>query len=282
MTERSALTRLHPYMTTPRLLLGLSFLLLATVGSPLRAQTSPPPAVPPQTTVIEDVFVPVPTEIFATLDRFSNSNWRAVQRPELATWKPRGDQTKIALLLGAVIAEGFIAVEATDATEVREIGRAVLTLSRGLGVEKWAIRRSRSIMDASGQEHWAAVRKEWDAVMPDVQEGMKALKSEQLAQLVSLAGWLRGAEALTALVLQNYTAADAELLRQPVMLEEFEKQLAAMNNNIRSKPAVARMRKGITRLRVLLPPEGEQISREKLKAVGGICTDLLGSLKTRG
>jgi hypothetical protein len=49
------------------------------------------------------------------------------------------------------------------------------------------------------------VRKEWDGVLPDVQQGMNELQSEQLAQLVSLGGWLRGTEALTALVLQNYS-----------------------------------------------------------------------------
>lgn len=41
------------------------------------------------------------------------------------------DSTQIALLLGAVIGEGFIAVEARDAAEVKEAGSAVLTLARG-------------------------------------------------------------------------------------------------------------------------------------------------------
>ena len=67
--------------------------------------------------------MPVPREIFDALDKFAHSNWRSVQRPELAERRPRGDQADTALLLGVVIAEGFIAVEAKDAAEVKSVGR---------------------------------------------------------------------------------------------------------------------------------------------------------------
>ena len=77
---------------------------------------------PPQSTAIKGVLVPVPREIFDTLDKFANSNWRAVQRPELAQQRPQGNQVETALLLGFVIAEGFIAVEAEDAVEVKSRG----------------------------------------------------------------------------------------------------------------------------------------------------------------
>ena len=238
----------------------------ATRLSLLVAQTPPNTGVrqfPPQTTAMKGVLVPVPREIFDTLDKFAHSNWRAVQRPELAQWRPHGDQAEIALLLGAVIAEGFIAVEAEDAAEVKSVGRAVLKLARGLGVEKAALRRSRSIVEHAERGDWPGVRKEWDGVLPDVQRGMNELKSEQLAQLVSLGGWLRGTEALTALVLQNYSHEDAELLRQPALLDYFEKQLAGMSGDIRTNPIIVRMREGIQKIRPLVASEDAQISQKR-------------------
>ena len=93
---------------------------------------APAQALPAQSTKIQDVPVPVPSEVFATLDKFAHSNWRAVQRPQLGGWKPHGDQAEIALRLGAVIAEGFVAVEAEDAVEVKDLGQAVLGLARAL------------------------------------------------------------------------------------------------------------------------------------------------------
>jgi hypothetical protein len=260
-------------------------LALATLTSLLVAQSPPNTGVkqfPPQSTAIEDVLVPVPREIFHTLDKFAHSNWRAVQRPELAQWTPHGDQTEIALLLGVVIAEGFIAVEAEDAAEVKSIGRAVLALARGLGVERAALRRSRSIVEHAEKGDWPAVRKEWDGVLPDVQQGMKELKSEQLAQLVSLGGWLRGTEALTALVLQNYSRDHAELLRQPALLDYFEKQLAGMSGDIRTNPIIGRMREGTRKIRLLLASDDAQISQKKVKEIATIAEELRKGLSSKG
>jgi hypothetical protein len=233
---------------------------------------------PPQSTTIDNVLVPVPREIFNTLDKFAHSNWRAVQRGELAQWKARGAQEQIALLLGAVIAEGFIAVEAEDSGEVKNLGRAVLTLSRGLGVESAALKRSRSILEHAERGDWPAVRKEWDGVLPDVEQGMKALKSDQLAQLVSLGGWLRGAEALAALISQNYSPEDAALLRQPGLIDYAAKQLAGMSGEGRTSPTVVRMLEGVRQIRQELGSEGEPMSAEDVKAIAASCGELLQAL----
>jgi flagellar biosynthesis regulator FlaF len=252
-----------------------------TLISLLVAQTAPNTSVrqfPPESTAIKGVLVPVPREIFDTLDKFAQSNWRAVQRPELAQQRPHGDQAETALLLGVVIAEGFIAVEAEDAGEVKSVGRAVLKLARGLGVEKAALRRSRSIVDHAERGDWAGVRKEWDGVLPDVQQGMNELQSEQLAQLVSLGGWLRGTEALTVLVLQNYSSQNAELLRQPALLDHLEKRLAGMSDDVRTKPMIVRMRQGIQKIRPLVASEDFQISQEKVKEISAVSEDLLKGL----
>ena len=256
-------------------------LAFATLTSPLLAQTPPNTSIkqfPLQSRVVAGVLVPVPSEIFNTLDKFANSNWRAVQRPELAQSRPHSDQAGNALLLGVVIAEGFIAVEAEDAGEAKSIGRAVLALARGLGVEKAALRRSRSIVEAAEKSDWRAVRKEWDGVLPDVQQGMNELKSEQLPQLVSLGGWLRGTEALTALLLQNYSNQEAELLRQPAMLDYFEKRLAGMSDDMRTNPIIVSMREAIRKIRRLLPREDAQISQKTVKEISTVSEKLLKGL----
>src|SRR5215471_17718944 len=76
-------------------------------------------------TTVEDVVVPLPNEIFGALNKLGGVNWRAHVRngkgPNF-TERPR-----IALLLGTVIADGFIAVQAEDAETVKDIGQRVLT-----------------------------------------------------------------------------------------------------------------------------------------------------------
>ncbi|MEO5719035.1 MAG: hypothetical protein ABIR29_10735, partial [Chthoniobacterales bacterium] len=145
-------------------------LLIAPVFGQLPAD--PKGQLPAQVKPMEGILVPVPKEIFKTLDKFGDANWSAVQRPEITRWKSHGDQVQVALLLGVTVAEGFVAMEAKDSTELHGLGDSVLHLARGLGVGERALRRSKSITDYSDRKEWTAARKEWDAVLSDLEKGM--------------------------------------------------------------------------------------------------------------
>ena len=257
--------------------LKLCFLIQAVLAMPALAQTPSEQnnPLPSQAKQVHGLAVPVPKEIFRSLDQFQDANWGAVKRPEVARWKSHGDQAQIAILLGVEIAEGFIAMEAKDSTEVKNIGNAVLKLARGLGVEKVALRRSRSIMEYADKEEWVEARKEWDGVFSDLQSGMIEIKSKELAQLVSLGGWLRGTEALIALVLQNYSPNRAELIRQPVLLDHLEKELLELNGKVNKRPIVTKMVEGIRRIRVLIQNENRPPTEKTVREIGGICKELV-------
>jgi hypothetical protein len=230
---------------------------------------------PSQAKQVHGLAVPVPKEIFRSLDQFRNANWHAIQRPEVARWKSHGDQAQIATLLGVIIAEGFIAMEAKDSAEVKNLGNSVLSLARGLGVRERALRRSSSIIELADKNEWSEARKEWDGVLSDLETGMIEIKSEQLAQLVSLGGWLRGTEALSALVLQNYSPERANLIRQPALVDQLEKQLQAMNRDIRSRPIVVKLLDGIQKIHSLLESESGPLSEETVRKIRGVCTELV-------
>lgn len=264
----------------------LWFFVLIVLASYAKGEPPSPSAVrelPPQSKPIEDVLVPVPREVFESLDKFPNANWVLVQRRELPSWKPHGDQAQTALLLGATIAEGFIAVEARDVDQVKIIGSAVLKLAGAIGVKQSVLRHSRAIVENAEKNDWNAVRKEWDGVFADVEDAMRELDSEQLSQLVSLGGWLRGTEVLTALILQNYSPDGAELLRQPASLDYFEKRITKMTRALRSVALVAKMQQGIRRIRPLLrSDDGEaRLSEKTVKEIGAITKELVEEIGRR-
>ena len=237
---------------------------------------------PQQSKMIDDVVVPVPSEIFGVLDKLGQPNWSAVQRPGTSKSKPTGDAAQDALLLGTVIAEGFIAVEAKDASEVKEIGKCVLTLSKAIGVQKAVMRRSNSIISYAGRKNWPAVRKELDGALSDVKGAMIELKSEQLSQLVSLGGWLRGTEALTEVVSRNYSADGAELLHQPLLLDTFEKQIGGMDPKIKENPVVAKVQKGLLEIRPLVGlNSGSDISEKTVKEIGAIAAGIVKTINSK-
>jgi len=250
-------------------------LVVAVITAVAQTSSEENSQLPSQAKEVHGVAVPVPKEIFRSLDQFRDANWSAVKHPEVARWKSHGDQAQIATLLGVVIAEGFIAMEAEDSTEVKNLGRTVLALARGLGVEERALRRSRSIIELADKNDWTAARQEWDGVLSDLESGMIELKSAHLAKLVSVGGWLRGTEGLSALVLQKYSPEHSDLIRQPELIDYLEKQLLAMNTDIQARPIVVKLLGGIHRIRALVQSENGPLPEETVRKVHGICKGLV-------
>src|ERR1700747_2439866 len=95
-------------------------------------------------TQLDDVVVPLPSEVFNVLDKLGTPNWRGELRDPII--KNHRERTRIALLLGSVVAEGFVAVEAGDKDQVKQIGRQVLELARAIGVESAVLSRTNRII----------------------------------------------------------------------------------------------------------------------------------------
>lgn len=233
--------------------------------------------------MIDEVIVPVPSEIFGVLDRVGpKPNWVAVQHPITGVVQPTGEQPQIALMLGTVIAEGFIAVEAEDTTQVKQVGKSVLNLATALGVGAKVKKRAQAITDAADKKDWADVRRELDGALDDVKKAMADMSSESLSQLVSLGGWIRGTEALTAVVTNSYTKDGAELLHQPVLLDYFERRLAHLKPRDKMNPVITQVQKKILEIRPLIGlTEDTDISEKSVQEINGITSDLVKSINSK-
>ncbi len=266
-----------------RLPTAIALLLLPSLPA-VQAASEPPQSInladfPAES--LDNVVVPVPSEVFAVLDKLGNPNWHR----ELlgGTVKASSNRTRVALLLGTVIADGFVAVEAEDSERVKEIGRDVLKLAAAINVRKSVVARSKSITDKADARQWNAVRQELDGALSDVRTAMNELNDGQLAQLVSLAGWLRGTMALTSIVDQDYSTARAELLHQPLLLEYFLGQIEAMPPRLRDYPLVARIRKALLEIRPLIDlPDGTPVPPESVKRIQRITRDLVTTIRSTG
>ncbi|MEA3186769.1 MAG: hypothetical protein QOD99_599 [Chthoniobacter sp.] len=234
---------------------------------------------PQQATLVEDVIVPVPSEVFGVLDKLGSPNWHEVLRSVKA--EPPGARPQTALMLGSVIAEGFIAVEAQESEEVKKIGRGVLNLSKAIGVEKAVVARSKAIIEFADKKDWQRVRKELDGALADVKQAMSELHDEELAQLVSLGGWLRGTEALTQVVKKNYTKDSAELLHQPSLLEFFQRRLNAMNARLKKDEVVAQVQKRLPEIKPLIGEASSVISQKSVDQINAIVSELVKSINAK-
>src|SRR5215475_12507745 len=217
-------------------------------------------------TTVEDVVVPLPNEIFGALNKLGTVNWRAHVRSDKGpnfTERPR-----IALLLGTVIADGFIAVQAEDASAVKDIGQRVMALAKGIGVGNSITPHAKAIIEAADKRNWENVRQELDRTQNSVQQAMNEVHDENLSQLVSLGGWLRGTEVLTSVVKRHFSADGAELLREPDLLTCFQTRLQAMSEF--NLPIVRQIQDALVEVKPLINIGNARISAESVKKVNEI------------
>jgi len=265
-------------MVIPRLLFAL-FLGLSAAVAQKPAKQIDLGQFPADT--VDDVVVPVPSEIFAVLDKLGNPNWRA-QLGDKTTFPASPNRAQVALLLGTVIADGFVAVEAEDSERVKDIGRNVLTLAEAINVRKSVVARSNSIIEKADARDWNAARREFDGALQDVNQAMVELNDGQLAQLVSLGGWLRGTAVLTSIVNQKYSRDRAELLQQPLLIDYFTRQLDGMGPRLRGQDLVAQIRKSLGRIGPLIKnsPPGN-ISPETVAEINGISVQMVELIRAK-
>ncbi len=223
--------------------------------------------------VMDEVVVPVPSEIFSVLDKLGDPNWRDEVR-ELNS-PDTSDRVELSLIFGTVIAEGFVAVQAQDKKSVEDIGREVIALATSLGLKKAVLPHANSILDAVEKNDWKSVRKEFDQTQSTVRAEMERMRDNDLAQCVSLGGWLRGTASVTSVVSKAYTEDRAELLNQPMLVEHFAKAVETMSDNAKNDHLVSAIAKGLTKIRQAMESADGVISQEKVNTIRTTSEDLL-------
>src|SRR5713226_6427595 len=226
---------------------------------------------------VEDVVVPLPNEVFGALNKLGSVNWKEYVRSDKGT--NFTERPRIALLLGTVIADGFIAVQAEDAPAVKEIGQRVQTLARGIGVERSITQHAKAIIEAADKRKWENVRQELDRTQNSVQQAMNEVHDEKLTQLVSLGGWLRGTQVLTSVVTKHFSADGAELLHQPDLLVHFQTQLQAMPEFVLS--IIRDIQSCLGEVKPLVDVGSSRISPESVRRINEITTRLDSGIVTR-
>ena len=229
--------------------------------------------------VIDEVVVPVPSEIFTVLDKLGDPDWKA----EVSVMaKPNfSERTDVALLLGSTVADGFIAVQAEDKQSVTEVGRNVLALARALGVADDVVKHCQAIDDAASAAKWDLVRQELDATQTTVRAKMMQMQDGALAECVSVAGWLRGTQVITAVINKTFSAERAELLYQPDLAEYFNDALEEMLVKAKNPAKLKEIANGLARVRELMDNGGRDINAASVLEMNTVTTALVKKITTK-
>jgi hypothetical protein len=225
---------------------------------------------------LDEISIPTPGELFAALEKPGKPNWVGQMRGPIGTsYKNRA---QIALNLGGLIADGFIAVEAKDSQQVKNIGTDIIKLAKALGVSENVLSRGNSINEFAENNEWDALQEELEATQNEVKASMQTHRDQDLVILVSVGGWIRGTQAVSSAVMQNYDERAAKVLRQPALVNFIEAKLNEVSPDMRNDSLVKDVSGDLPAVEKLVNfPAGKAPSADEVKKVN----EAVGKIMTR-
>ncbi len=184
----------------------------------------------------ESISIPTPGELFAALEKPGKPNWTGQYRGPIST--TYRNRAQIALNLGGLIADGFIAVEAKDSQQVKNIGSDIIKLAKALGVSENLLSRGNSINEFAENDEWDVLQEELEATQNEVKSSMQTHSDQDLVILVSVGGWIRGTQVVSAAIMQNYDERSAKVLRQPALVSFIHSKINDISPGLRAEPLV--------------------------------------------
>ncbi|PYJ18145.1 MAG: hypothetical protein DME96_03420 [Verrucomicrobia bacterium] len=184
----------------------------------------------------DSISIPTPGELFAALEKPGKTDWSGQYRgPIPVTYRNRA---QIALNLGGLIADGFVAVEAKDSQQVKNIGSDIIKLAKALGVSQNLLSRGNSINEFAENNEWDTLQEELEATQNEVKSSMQSHSDQDLVILVSLGGWIRGTQVVSGAIMHNYDERSAKVLRQPALVKFMQSKINEISPELRGEPLV--------------------------------------------
>jgi len=221
--------------------------------------------------------IPTPGELLAALNKLGKLDWSSKFRAPIATSFP--SRAQMALNLGGLIADGYIAVEAEDTQQVKNLGKDILALGKNLGVSKEILDRGKSLTEFADNKQWDVLKEELEATQNEVKEAMERNKDPDLVNLVTLGGWIRGTEVLSGWVGEHYTEAGAKLLRQPGIVNFLSSRVEALPEKTRNENCVKKTQAKLQEIQTAVSfPRETPPSQDSIKQLHQLSADLMKDL----
>ncbi|MBA3882079.1 MAG: hypothetical protein H0X73_05010 [Chthoniobacterales bacterium] len=228
----------------------------------------------------DTITIPTPGELFAALSKPGKPNWTAQYRePIPTTYRSRA---QIALNLGGLIADGFIAVEAQDSQQVKNIGTDIIKLAKALGVSENVLGRGKSINEFAEGNQWDALQEELEATQNEVKSSMQSNRDQDFIILVSLGGWVRGTQVVGGLLQKEYNEGSAKVLRQPALVSFMQDKVKAVSPELQEEPLVKAVSAQLPDIQKLVTfPDGGTPTAEDVGRLNAAVSKLMDEIESK-
>jgi len=226
------------------------------------------------------ISIPTPGELFAALNKSGKINWSGQYRgPMPVTYRNRA---QIALNLGGLIADGFMAVEAKDGQQVKNIGSDIIKLAKALGVSEKLLGRGNSINEFADNNEWDTLQEELEATQNEVKSSMQSHADQDLVILVTLGGWIRGTQVVTGAIIKNFNERSATVLRQPALVHLMKSKIDEISPELRAEPLVKNVSEQLGQIEKLVAFQpGKPPSEEDVRKVNEAVRKVMAEIESK-
>ena len=214
---------------------------------------------------LDSMSIPCPGEIFAAINKVSRPNWATLDRGGSAPVTTR--RAQLALAVGVLVTNGYIAVEAQDGQQVKNIGRDIMTMAKALGVSQSILGRGNNLIQFADDNAWDELRDELEATENEVKRTMIDQRDKNLVTLTSAGAWLRGLEVASNIISNRYSLQGAALLNEPELALRLASDLEGLPEKLRNDPLVLSVKTTLLTVATLLKKEPQGLSKETLQLI---------------
>ena len=206
------------------------------------------------------------SKIFAQLD-----NLPAIPEEYVLRNRPQNlpmDAGKLALQMGYLLADGFIAVRSGHMNDIKPIALELSRYGKAIGVGEKMNTYSASLLEHAEKGQLEEFKRILSTTQGAVNEELTALRDPDLAHLLALGGWVRALEAAAAAIEQRFEAAPAVVIFYPDAPAYFNEILSGLHPRTAKRLHVEQMSVLLEKLVscMSLAP-GEAPTQDKVRAI---------------
>jgi hypothetical protein len=229
---------------------------------------------------INDVTAPSIERIFADLDSLGDLPYEELSRklPENA---PK-ERAVTALSLGTLIADGLLTVQSEKRGDLKPIGEALKVHAEALGADKRVNRHTKSLVEHSLAGEWTKLKKELAATQSDVEAEMVLLRDVQMANLISLGGWLRAFQIACGALEKEFDTDKAEKVVRIDVIDYYNAEMETLEVDKLSRAKIDLLATDLKTLRSMMDPKADgKYTSAQLKELSRFLCSTLGNILLR-
>lgn len=225
---------------------------------------------------LETVSTPTPGEFFLALDKQCQPNWSKLLRPVVPS--ATADREHIAMELGMLVADGFMAIEAQDGQSVKNTSRDILVAAKKLNVSQQIVTRGQSISDFADSNDWRRLREELDAMQNDIRLSLLEQKDSPLVILAMAGSWVRQMEMASHLLSADENPSSDSLLSQPEVAARILARVESLPENSKKRPLVQKLTEGLRTTSSLMAESKSSLSPSAVRNIAATISAITASV----